>query len=118
MVGWGRVDRWAWRTSLARSGRAGSRLGWRRWHHAGSGLLALGLRLLADMLSIEALLARHHRPQDAGVLVGHGNAGFLPAHAQHELLQPAAGRVISLGRTRLAALITADFAPWISSVRK
>ena len=62
MVDWGRVDR---RACVARSGRAGRSLVWRRRHRAGSRLLALGLRLLADVLRVESLLARHHRPQDA-----------------------------------------------------
>ena len=104
MVGWDRVDR-----SLcgARSGRAGNSLVWRRRHRAGSRLLALGLRLLADVLRVEALLARHHRPQDASVLVGHRNTGFLPAHPDHPLRQPARCRVVAFARAhhrRLRAL--------------
>ena len=85
-LGW--VDRWACGArSLARSGRAGNSLAWRHWHRAGSRLLALVLRFLADVLRVEALLARHHRPQDASVLVGHRNTRFLPAHPGHQLLQ-------------------------------
>ena len=63
------------------SDRAGRSLVWRRRHRTGWRLLALGLRLLTDVLRVEALFTRHHRPQDARVLVGHGHARLLPAHA-------------------------------------
>ena len=83
MLGWvGRVDRKA----AGHSG--GDRL--RHWRRRG---FLLGRRLDADMLGIEALLTRHHRPKDSGVLVGHGHAGFLPAHPLNELFEPAAGAI-------------------------
>ena len=105
MVGWGRVDR---RACGARSGRAGRSLVWRRRHRAGRRLLALGLRLLADVLRVEALLARHHRPQDASVLVGHRNTRFLPAHSDHQLLQPARCRVVAFARAHHRGLRALD----------
>ena len=59
VLGWvGRVDRKA----AGHSG--GCRL--RRWRRRG---LLLGQRFGADLLGITALFARHHRPQDAAVLV-------------------------------------------------
>ena len=84
-MGWvGRVDRKA----AGHSG--GDRLRLRHWRRRG---FLLGRRLDADMLGIEALLTRHQRPQDSGVLVGHGHAGFLPAHPLDELFEPAAGEI-------------------------
>ena len=87
------------------SGRAGGQAGRCRRDPLRGGLL--GRRLEADVFGVEAFFARHHRPQDAGVLVGHGHAGLLPSHARRQLRQPARGRVVaSVGghHRRLGAL--------------
>ena len=59
------------------------------------------------MLRIEPLLARHDRPQDSSILVGHGHAGPLPAYPDAELHQPARDRIVAPVRandSRLGAL--------------
>ena len=89
-----------------KTGRSGCGQCWGWSHHRR--VLLLGRRLDADMLGIEALLTRHHCPKDSGVLVGHGHAGFLPAHPLNELFEPAAGGVVALVHTHDGGLGTLD----------
>jgi hypothetical protein len=53
------------------------------------------LGFVAHVASVEAFVAGHDGPPDAGVLAGHGHAGLLPADASDELHEPARDRVIS-----------------------
>ena len=86
--------------------RAGGGVGW--WNRNGVRGRLLGLRLDADVFGVEAFFARHHRPQDASVLVGHGHAGLLPAHARRQLRQPARGRVVAFVGAHHRGLGTLD----------
>ena len=68
-----------------------------RWRRYRGALVQrhLALRLDADMPRVVGRLARHHCPQDAGVLVGHGHASLLPADAIREFHQPPGRGVIA-----------------------
>ena len=78
-------------------------------------------RFDAQMVRIERLTLGHHRPQDARVPFDKLRTGLL-ANATTAFCQPERSRSATahceILSVRRCAVITADFAPWISSVRR
>ena len=75
----------------------------------------------AQVVRIKRLSARHHRPQDPGVPFDKLRTGLL-ASATTAFCQPERSRSetthVEILSCRRCAVMTADFAPWISSVRR
>ena len=73
--------------------------------------------LVTHMPRVKRLAPRQHRPQDAGVLVGERHHRPFFSCRQPKRSRRASAHC-EIGSLRRCAVITADFAPWMSRVRK
>lgn len=69
---------------------------------------AFGLRDGRDVVGVIVGVAGQHGPKDAGVFVGHGDDGFLPADAFFEVEQPLRDAITAFGCAEKGGLCALD----------